>query len=417
MALQGPLVVVAENPAPELIDALAAAGAFPLVETDHAKAAAAIAAAKPSAIVLDARAADDAQLAQSLSQHVTSAIPIIPVIACVADGATACYREALPVSHDATPQTIAARVSSALRVRSLHASVLRRAAMARDDGRALPEAPASDPLDDATVVVAGRARSYPALGMAIGETCGVIGVLSIEAAARYLKARDADGLLIGDGFHPRNVEALLTVLAEDSRFRDLPIGVLGKFIPGSGLELLHLVQAGEPAALTARILPLVRLHAFEARLRRIMHSFDTEGVIDPDTGLLYVDAFTRDLDRALREAGERGTGLSVARFSFDVAMSERAGLDAARLVSRLVRGADFACRDDDGSVLVAFTETDLRHAHVVARRIASVLKHTMLAPGQGRAAIAPAVTLAARKGSDNAASLIARVSAPAVAAE
>ena len=107
-------------------------------------------------------------------------------------------------------------------------------------------------------------------------------------------------------------------------------------------------------------------------------------MIDPGTGLLYADAFIRDLERALREAGERGTGLSIARFSFDLAMSERAGLDAARLVSKLVRGADFACREDDGSVLVAFTETDLKHAHVVARRIASVLKHTMLAP-QGRA--------------------------------
>src|SRR6185503_7352302 len=164
-------------------------------------------------------------------------IPVIPVIACVTDGAPLHYREALPVSSDATPQAIAARVASALRVRSLHASVLRRAAMARDDGRALPEAPATDPLDDATVVVAGRARSYPALGIAIGERCGVIGVLSIEAAARYLKARDADGLLIGDGFHPRNVEAFLTVIAEDSRFRDLPVGVLGKLSSTPPLEL------------------------------------------------------------------------------------------------------------------------------------------------------------------------------------
>ena len=98
-------------------------------------------------------------------------------------------------------------------------------------------------------------------------------------------------------------------------------------------------------------------------------------------------------------------------------MGPRAEMDAARLVSRLVRNVDFGCRDDDGSVLVAFTETDLRHAHVVARRIASVLKHTMLTPEKKRQPIAPTVTLATRKASDSVASLLARVTAPAIAAE
>ncbi len=71
------------------------------------------------------------------------------------------------------------------------------------------------------------AGSYPALTIAIGERVGLIGALSVETAARYLNARDIDGIVIGDGFGPRVVEALLTVLAEDARFRDLPVGVLG----------------------------------------------------------------------------------------------------------------------------------------------------------------------------------------------
>ena len=82
-----------------------------------------------------------------------------------------------------------------------------------------------------------------------------------------------------------------------------------------------------------------------------------------------------------------------------------------------IRNVDFGCRDDDGSVLVAFTETDLRHAHVVARRIASVLKHTMLTPDQSRPPAAPTVTLATRKTADSVASLLARVTAPPIAAE
>ena len=62
---------------------------------------------------------------------------------------------------------------------------------------------------------------------------------------------------------------------------------------------------------------------------------------------------------------ERGTRLSLARFSFDDPIDRRTSMDAARLVSRLVRDVDFACRQDDGSILFAFGDTDLRDAHVV----------------------------------------------------
>ena len=51
-----------------------------------------------------------------------------------------------------------------------------------------------------------------------------------------------------------------------------------------------------------------------------------------------------------------------------------------------MRQVDFACREADNSIFAVFTETDLRAAHVIARRIASVLKHTMLAPDRKRCA-------------------------------
>ncbi|KAB2877844.1 MAG: GGDEF domain-containing protein [Pseudorhodoplanes sp.] len=244
-----------------------------------------------------------------------------------------------------------------------------------------------------------------------------VGALTIETAARYLKSRDADGLIIGDGFGARSVEAFLTAIAEDTRFRDLPVGVLNAAAPFSASAFPSATFVAEPARLVQRMLPFIRLHAFEERLRRILRSFDNNGIIDPATGLLTPEAFMRDLERALADARNRGTGLSVARFVFDAGLPDRANRDAARLVSRLVRGVDFGCRDSDGTVLLAFTETDLRHAHVVARRIASVLKHTMLTPDQIHTPAAPAVTLATRKSADTVASLLSRVTMPAIAAE
>jgi hypothetical protein len=91
-------------------------------------------------------------------------------------------------------------------------------------------------------------------------------------------------------------------------------------------------------------------------------------------------------------------------------------MDAARLMSRLMRNVDFGCRQDDGSILTVFTETDLRHAHVVARRLASVLKHTMLRPDRERPALAPNVTLATLKPKDTLLTLMGRVAPRPVAA-
>ncbi len=74
-----------------------------------------------------------------------------------------------------------------------------------------------------------------------------------------------------------------------------------------------------------------------------------------------------------------------------------------------MRQVDFACREADNSIFAVFTETDLRAAHVIARRIASVLKNTMLAPEKKRTGIDAAVTLATLKSTDSVDSLIARV--------
>ena len=141
-------------------------------------------------------------------------------------------------------------------------------------------------------------------------------------------------------------------------------------------------------------------------------------MVDPETGLLARDAFWRDLDRAVQETEQSGGALSIARFSFEGLNDRRAHVDAARLFSRLVRNIDFACREQDGSILAAFTETDLRSAHVVARRIASVLRQTMLSPGRDRRNIRPTITLATLKPTDNLSTLVARVgSYPKVAGD
>jgi hypothetical protein len=415
MALQGPFAVITNEPARDVVEALRAAGAYPIIEARWADAAAVLQARPPQAVILADGCADRARAAvleNALeSQAEQEAGLFTPVIARARDDTAPHFADVLAIAAKAPAERLVGRLTAALRVRTLHGTVLRRMRTLAARTKDMPELPDADPLDEASVLVAGRGRSYPGLCAAAGEHVGVVGALTVEGAARALKSREIDGMIVGDGFGPRVVEALLTVLAEEPRFRDLPVVIVGNQAAAietfaAALPNLERVGGGAPNVI-AYLLPYIRLHAFARRLKRMLACLDARGAIGPDTGLLANAVFWRDLNRAVDEAEKRGAALSVARFALPAA-DRRSGLEAARVVGRLMRHVDFACQEADKSIFTVFTETDLRAAHVVTRRIASVLKKVMLA-ADGKVGLEPAVTLATLKPSDTTDSLIARV--------
>jgi hypothetical protein len=411
MSLQGPLIVVAEQPATELVEALSTAGAFPIVESKWADAPAAFVTVKPSAIVIaePGAPANIASARMLCLQVATVNGPIVPVIARVCGDEDAAVPIALPADATLPVERLLARLQFAMRVRALHATVLRRIELFTSHDGKLPALPIGDALVDATVLIAGRGPLYPTLSVAMGERVKVAGALSVEAAARHLNMRDIDGIVVGDGFSTRMVEAFLTVLAQEPRFRDIPVAVIGETPPEFADALPNIEHvAADPARLVARIIPLVRVRAFEARLKRMLKSLDTDGVFDPQSGLLTRESFWHDLKMAISEAADRSMPLSVARFSFGKDLDESASLDAARLMSRLIRNIDFATRDEEGAILVAFTQTDLRNTHVTVRRLATSLKRMILAP-RGEEPPAANVTLATLKAGDTLDTLMMRV--------
>ena len=108
------------------------------------------------------------------------------------------------------------------------------------------------------------------------------------------------------------------------------------------------------------------------------------------------------------ESADRSLPLSIARFTFDGVSDARGNLDIARLMTRLIRNIDFATRDEEGAILVAFTQTDLRGAHVFVRRLAGALKELMLT-SQSTASFTANVTLATLKAGDTLDTLMMRV--------
>lgn len=417
MSLSGPIVVVADGTASAVRDALEATKA-PIVVARPSDATKAVAKAKPTAVVIAAPDPDH-KVADSLDRALARFNgPIVPVVAVVDETDTPSSL-ALPITPAAVPVRLAARLRAALRVRTLHATVLRRIAALADQGVSVPMIPPGDPLDEATVLVAGRGRGYPALTVAVAERMGLIGALSIETAQSYLAARDIDGVIIGEGFNRSVVEDFVSGIGSDPRWRDL--AVLAPPAAVCAIEPECMPNLGQisasPAQLAAHMLPFARLHAFGARLKRMTASLDQKGLLDPESGLISPPAFMRELARAIEDAQARDVGLSLARFTLDPRTPERARLDAARIAGRLIRASDLACRDSDGTILIAFTETELAIAHVVARRIAAVLKHTAVVGGD-RNGLSPTVSIVSRQRGDTAASLVERTEdARLVAAE
>ncbi|VIO74073.1 hypothetical protein CI1B_53610 [Bradyrhizobium ivorense] len=399
MSQQGPVLIVSAAAKPPFAAVLDETKLFPVVVTDWSEAGRAIEQVKPAAIIAAAEGTDFTALA-ALAKRAAARAPYLPLIAV--DPATTLPDTAIAFfQRKGLPDRLIARLNASLRVRALHATVMR---------RLVPPAPIAlsdiDPVGEATTLLIGRGGAYPTLSVALGERAGVVGALSIEAAAKHLSSRDIDGIVLAEGFTPRVMDAFLTVLTEDVRFRPLPVLVAsGELTPRYDLPNLEIVTAG-PSRIADIALPMIRQHAFEARLGRMLRAIDAKGLIDARTGLLTKVAFDRDFATAVYQTAERGGSLSVARFTFDDT-HPRAQFDGARIISRLMRQADFGAVHDDRSLIVVFTGTDLRNAHAITRRLASVMRHTHHGRRDVRAE--PAVAVATLQPGDSATSLLARL--------
>lgn len=410
MSQQGPILVVSSARRPSFAARLDVERLFPVIETEWMETMRAVEQVRPAAVLASADVSDQAGLV-ALAARVAARQPYLPIIAVdpefeLPDNVIPYFPA--PASQDADGEDkpvggdrLSARLRGALRVRSLHATVMR---------RLVPATPMTlsqiDAARDATVLLVGRGSAYPALSVALGERSGLVGALSIEAAARHLGTRDIDGVVLGEGFSLRVIDAFLTVLSEDSRFRNLPVVVAASDLtPTYELANLEIVSA-DAARVAAIALPLVRQHAFEAHLSRTLKAIDADGLIDARTGLLTTDAFERDFASAVYQTQQRGGGLSVARFAFDPE-HPRAQFDGARIISRLMRQMDFGAAQEDGSVVVVLAETDLKTAHSVARRLSSVMRHT--SHGKRDPGADPIVTVATLLPNDSAKSLRSRL--------
>src|ERR1700730_16979602 len=157
MALQGPFVVVANSSAADVVAALRAEGAFPIIEAGWADAAAALSSVEPEAIVL-AEPCGDQTRAAALAKALAATAKkndraFTPILARTRDDGVPVLPNALVIAALAPVERINRRLTSLLRIRALHATVLRRIRTLSSRGALPPGLPSRDPLDDATVLL------------------------------------------------------------------------------------------------------------------------------------------------------------------------------------------------------------------------------------------------------------------------
>src|SRR6202035_3304603 len=295
MSQQGPIIVVSPEGRPAFASALDEAKLFPVIDAGWGDVSRAVRELAPAAVLVAFSNTAQSGLG-ALAKQIAAITPYLPLIAV--DPTTWLPDNAIPFAQSAGNfDRLMARLRAALRVRTLHSTVMRR--LGRDKP-ACPTLNDSDPARDATVLLLGRGgASYPALSVALGARMGVVGAFSMEAAAKHLNTRDIDGIVLGEGFSPRVEDAFLTVLAEDARFRNLPVVLTSDVLkPAYDLPNLEIIS-GDPDHVAANALPLIRQHAFEAQLGRMLKSIDAGGLLDPRTGLLIPAAFERDFATAV----------------------------------------------------------------------------------------------------------------------
>src|SRR5436853_2076281 len=100
MALLGPMVVVAEESAADLVEVLGKAGAFPIVDASWAEAAAAIAEIQPAALIIaePVRSPSAPGVQAVLRKIEARGGPFMPVLECSSEDGTIAIPSAIPVA-------------------------------------------------------------------------------------------------------------------------------------------------------------------------------------------------------------------------------------------------------------------------------------------------------------------------------
>src|SRR5437879_4978442 len=151
MSQQGPIIVVSTTERPSFAAALDDAKMFPIIETGWADASRSVEQLQPAAVLVALSDAIESRF-EALARQIAERQPYLPLIAIGPQAALP--QNAIPFSQSGGNfDRLIARLRTALRIRTLHATVMRRL---DDHLAAHTPLAAHDPALEPTVVHIGR---------------------------------------------------------------------------------------------------------------------------------------------------------------------------------------------------------------------------------------------------------------------
>jgi len=124
MSQQGPIIVVSTAPRPSFASALDDAKVFPVIETAWADASGAVEQLQPAAVIVALSEPVESGF-EALAQQIAARQPYLPLIAV--DPQAALPENAIPFAQSGgNSDRLMARLRAALRIRTLHSTVMRR---------------------------------------------------------------------------------------------------------------------------------------------------------------------------------------------------------------------------------------------------------------------------------------------------
>src|ERR1700716_2305792 len=150
MSQQGPIIVVTNAGRPAFVRSLDAAGVFPVINTAGRDASRAVEQLAPAAIIVASEVVESGF--DALARQVAARKPYLPLIAI--DPRNSLPANAIPFSPSGGNfDRLPARLRAALRIRSLHSTVMRRLG---GDPAARTAPACDDCAGDASVLLIGR---------------------------------------------------------------------------------------------------------------------------------------------------------------------------------------------------------------------------------------------------------------------
>ncbi len=286
------------------------------------------------------------------------------------------------------------RVNSLIRLNVMHDELVRRLNTSAQYGVDAPANVAPPRMvSDATILVVGATRDFPAIEQSLSKDATLVGALTATTALDYMARRNFDAVIVDLNGDPAPFLEMARAARRNSQLYNTPILLLA---PEDALENSEapfangytdvLFKPINQTELNRRVMSFVRELRFRDSLRHIYSQARHMATSDGLTGLYSKGFLLEHLRSMLRDTIQRQDEMSLAFLEirnmaaindrFGYVIGDRIIRQAGEMMGMLVRGEDLSARYSGPRFVVALPGTAPKFADIAVRRIVGVINFT-----------------------------------------